>query len=76
MWQETCGWKYPYSDHAPGCNEYKQEEFAIVEHDGMRCVMELREAAAMLAEAEEQYKVNSVFLTRDQFDRMLEFQGF
>ena len=75
-WQETKSGKYPAADHAPGCEDYKTERFALVEHDGTACVMETAEAEAMVAESDEQYTVTPVFLTRDQFERMGEFHGF
>lgn len=75
-WQETKGGKYPAADHAPGCEDYKTERFARVEHEGTACVMEPAEAEAMVAESDEQYTVTPVFLTRDQFERMGEFNGF
>lgn len=61
---------------ATGCEDYKTERFARVEHDGAACVMEPAEAEAMVAESVEQYTVTPVFLTRDQFERMGEFYGF
>ena len=80
-WEETLGGKYPYSEHAPGCDEYRQEEFTVLEYDGTRCVVELREASAILADencSEDgvDYNVSTVLLTRDQFERMPEFEGF
>jgi len=77
IWQETQDGKYPPSEHAPGCNEYKQEEFTVIEYDGTRCVMEQHEAKEMLADDENAgYTVSAVMLTRDQFERMPDFQGF
>lgn len=70
------GGKYPMSAHAPRCEDFKQEPFTRLEYDGTVCVMEPREAEAMLAESEEQYTVSTVMLTRDQFERMPEFNGF
>lgn len=64
------------SDHAPGCEDYRQEEFARVEYDGTACVMEPDEAAAMVADSDCEYAVTPVFMTRDQFERMGEFHGF
>ena len=74
--EETQGGKYPLSNHAPGCDEYKQEKFIVIEHDGARCVMEQHEDNDMLSESEEEYTIYTIMLTRDQFDRMNEFQGF
>lgn len=70
------GGKYPMSNHHPNCEDFKQEKFTVVEHDGTRCVMEPQEAEAMLADSDEQYTVSTVMLTRDQFDRTPEFNGF
>lgn len=68
--------KYPISNHHPNCDEYRLEEFIVVEHDGARCVMEPREVEAMLTDYSEEYTMSSVMLTRDQFDRLNEFNGF
>lgn len=70
------GDRFPMSFHAPGCENFKQESFTRLELDGSACVMEEREAAAMLAESDEEYVVSTVLLTRDQFERMPEFNGF
>lgn len=73
---EENGGKYPLSDHAPGCEDFKQEPFTRLELDGSSCVMTQDEAEAMLVESDEQYTVTTVMLTRDQFERMHEFEGF
>lgn len=70
------GGKYPMSEHAPGCEDFRKEPFTRLEYGGTVCVMEPGEAAAMLAESDEQYTVSTVMLTRDQFERMPEFNGF
>lgn len=70
------GGKYPMSDHAPGCEDFKHEPFTRLELGGTTCVMEPREAEDLLAESDQQYTVTTVMLTRDQFDRMPEFNGF
>ena len=75
-WEETQNGKYPAAEHAPGCDEYKTEKFIVLEHDGTRCVMEPHEAKAMIEDNDEAYSVSEVMLTRDQFERMPEFQGF
>ena len=38
--------------------------------------MEPHEAKEMIEDSEEAYAVSEVMLTRDQFERMPEFQGF
>ena len=76
-WEETQDGKYPIAEHAPGCDEYKSEEFTVLEHDETKCVMEPKEAAGVLAEENEcDYTVSTVMLTRDQFEKIPEFLGF
>ncbi len=67
--------KYPMSNHHPNCEDYVAEEFARVEHDGTACVVELHEAFDLMGEGD-QYTITSVWLTRDQFERLPEFAGF
>ncbi len=69
--------KYPAPVHHPNCEDYKLEEFSVVEYAGTSCVMEPKEAAAMVADDSGcQYNVSSVLLTRDQFENMGDFAGF
>ena len=75
-WRETHGGKYPKSDHAPGCEDYKPVEYSRVEFDGTYCVMEPAEAKQMTEDSDYEYTVTPVMLTRDQFERIPEFQGF
>lgn len=74
--RETMGGKYPPSTHSPMCEDYVTEEFARVEYDGTACVMELHEAFDLLGDERAEYAITSVWLTRDQFENMAEFQGF
>lgn len=70
---------YPMSEHAPGCDEYVLEEFTVLEYDGTKCVMETHEAKAMIEDEGDEaneYTISTVMLTRDQFERLGEFQGF
>jgi len=75
-WEETCGGVYPPSEHAPECDEYKLEEFTVLERDGSRCVMETAEAKRAIEEDGYEYKVSTVMLTRDQYENMNDFKGF
>lgn len=75
-WSETLGGKYPPSNHAPGCILHKKEPFTILEHDGTRCVMEPHEAELLMGNEPGEYLARSILLTRDQFERIPEFQGF
>ena len=75
-WRETLYGKFPKSEHAPVCEDYKQEIFSRVEHDGSSCIMDVAEAAYMVEHADGEYTVTTVMLTSDQFDSMQEFTGF
>lgn len=72
-----CG-KYPPSEHAPGCNEYKQKTFTVVEYDGTRCVIEPHELDDIVENCEDNldYIITIIALTQDQFEKMPEFTGF
>lgn len=74
--EETQGGKYPPSDHAPGCEDFHTERFIRVEHDGTFCVMEPADAEEYLHDSDEEYAVSDVWLTRDQFEKLPEFEGF
>lgn len=73
---ELQGSNIPASLHAPTCEDYVTEKFTRVAFDGTSCIMEPHEAASMIEHAEDEYRVEMVLLTRDQFDRLPEFQGF
>ena len=75
-WRETLYGKLTKSEHAPGCENYKQEIFARVEHDGSSCIMDVSEATYMVEDGDGEYTVTKVMMTRDQFDSMQEFSGF
>lgn len=80
LWgQMIDGHKYPAPNHADGCPAQKRELFTVLEYEGTRVTMEPKEAEAMVAEGMESgisYIERTVMLTRDQFERMDEFQGF
>ena len=72
-WEEPQNGEYPCSEHAQGCNEYKLETFVRVCYDGSCVIVEIDEV--------KNYKIDgatfqNVKLTRDQFEKMPEFQGF
>lgn len=73
---ETSNGRWPLPEHAPVCEDYRLEEFIVVEYDGSRCVMEPKEAQEMVADSSEEYAVSTVWITRDQFENMSEFDGF
>lgn len=73
------GHRYPGPNHADGCPAQVREPFTVLDYEGTRVTMEPREAAQMVADGLEQgvsYIERTVYLTRDQFEHMPEFQGF
>lgn len=71
------GKKYPAPDHADGCPAQKRERFVRVEYGRTACVIEPHECDAMRGDlVADHYTFTDVFLTRDQFEQMEEFQGF
>lgn len=70
------GQLYPYPDHADGCPAQVKERFVRVQFDGASCVVEPNEAEAWSKETGAGVVLTDVMLTRDQFERMPEFQGF
>ena len=78
LWEETQDGKYPASDHAPSCEDFKTERFVRVGYDGTWCVMEPGEAFQMIEDSEqpEDYEVEYISLTRDQFEKLADFTGF
>jgi hypothetical protein len=67
--------KYPQPLHHQDCEDYKLERFVRVVYDGTPCVVEPGDVEALIG-ASEGYEISDVMLTRDQFERMPEFDGF
>ena len=80
LWgQMIDGHKYPAPNHADGCPAQIREPFTVLDYEGTRVTMEPREAEEMVAEGlanGTNYIERTVYLTRDQFERMDEFAGF
>lgn len=71
------GRRYPGPNHADGCPAQVRERFVRVEYQGHSCVIEPRDVDAMKEDLwADDYSFTNVMLTRDQFERMDEFQGF
>lgn len=70
--------KYSMPNHHPDCDAYKTENFLRIEIDGSWCICELHDLDGMVeGESEpERVKLSLVKLTRDQFERLPEFQGW
>ncbi len=75
---ESQNGKYPPPNHAPHCNAYVLEEFTVLTVDGSGCVLDQVEAAQFLADSDDptQYQQSTIKLTRDQFERLEEFEGW
>lgn len=76
-WRETIN-NFPPSDHSPNCPNYKTEKFTRISLDGSSFISEIEEANLFIKELESanEYMIEDVLLTRDQFEKMEEFQGF
>lgn len=79
-WNETYGRKYPASNHSPMCKNYVTKNFFSVTplgEVGPYCVLESQDAVDDLCDGHpEEYNVQEIQLTQDQFDRLDEFEGF
>lgn len=60
--------KLPLSEHHPNCEYYKLEEFVLVVEDGQRLIFEVGEI--------DDPRATTIFLTRDQYENLQEFQGY
>ena len=67
---------FPPANHHYDCKEYKAERFVRVIYDGNNCIMEPDDAADMIADGDGGYQTEDVFMSRDQFDKLPEFDGF
>lgn len=65
--------KLPMSEHAKGCELYKEERFVKVKFEGGSFIIEPHHASDY---ADEGMTTENVFMTRDQFERLPEFEGF
>lgn len=71
------GKRYPGPNHADGCPAQVRERFVRVEFQGHSCVIEPHEVDTLRQDlCSDQYTFTDVMLTREQFERMDDFQGF
>ena len=79
-WGETYSGSYPASNHSPWCRNFKQEPFFRVVASGTggpACILATQAEVDDLCDgAPEEYDVTVIQLTRDQFERLGEFEGF
>lgn len=79
-WVETHGGKYPHSEHSPACAEFKLKHYAVVDDGNSEVVIKISEVSEWLADCcinkgGSSPTVKLVTLTKDQFNRMKEFEG-
>ena len=76
-WRETKG-GLTASNHSPSCKNYKTETFIRVTVKGEKnpaCIDEPRNIDEWI-DNEEEYDFEDIEMTRDQFERLGEFDGF
>ena len=78
-WREMIG-GYPASNHSPSCLNYKTESFFKITRRGEKypfLVLESKEQIKQwFGERLEKYDIVKIELTRDQYEKMGEFEGF
>ncbi len=68
---------WPAPTHVEGCALHHKELFKVVTYDGTSVTVPASEVDEIILGAEGfDYRVEQVWLTRDQFDAMPEFGGF
>jgi hypothetical protein len=74
----TYGGRYQMSEHHPNCPAYKDEEFTVLEYDGTRATCEPQDARDIIENegGSTPYKISTVRLSRDQFEKLPDFEGF
>lgn len=72
---ETQEGRFPPSAHAPKCEDFKQLEFASIKFDNTCVIVPIDELDGVVANLNEPHQVETIMLTRDQFDRLPEYDG-
>ena len=81
-WRETKGGKIPASNHSPACENYKPIKFLNLYFENLEdgFTIELKDLYSMmetfLPEDIVSVKIEQVFMTQDQYEKLPEFQGF
>ena len=79
-WEETENGKWPESDHSPACPEYKRRHYFRITakgDNGPSCILDSKSAVIDFVDGEpEEYDVKTVRITRDQYEKLSEFEGF
>lgn len=72
------GREYPASTHFEDCHLHIKERFVRVEMDGSWCVMPPEDAKEFIEPNDfgDKYTHSDIYLTRDQYKALPEFEGF
>lgn len=72
---ETQDGRFPPSLHAPRCEDFKQIELARITCDMGCFIVPADERDGVCENIDEPYQVETVMLTKDQFDKLPEWEG-
>lgn len=77
-WRETLGGKIPASDHSPRCENFVQNKYQKLTVGGDWLVDTEEGIKTVVDEFEddEEYTIEDIYMTQDQFERLPEFGGF
>lgn len=77
-WRETLGGKIPASDHSPGCENFIQKRYKKLVIGGGWLIDTDREVEEVIKDMDDdiEYTLEDVWMTKDQFERLPEFDGF
>lgn len=73
--EETSEGKYPLSNHHPNCEDFKTEKFYRVTVDNTSSVFEPKDTLGMFDDDTE-FDIETIYITRDQFEKLPEFTGW
>lgn len=75
-WDETKNGKYPPSIHHANCREYRQIRYVRVFLDDCNPLIITPQELSTMEFGEDDYYITDVYMTKDQFEKIPEFQGF
>ena len=78
---ETENGRWPMPDHLESCPQYKRIRYVRVKFDSSWFVMDAGDEADYRKDINlygdpDEYKYENIYLTKDQFEKLPEFQGF
>ncbi len=80
-WEETLGRKYPPSEHSPMCPNYNPKRYqrvSLADDPHSASFVDTPEGVKQYLDSCEEcgYKIEDVYLTEDQFEKLGDFAGF